>query len=256
MLIGVPIQDQRQIYRNCIKIMVIHLKKLRIIFATLGIVLLLAGAALRIFGFVSQDGNKAEDPSSPTEINDILNTNTLDEINKKAKEDGLKVSNTNGVTVISGYKLFGFESGVIADLNTDKSVRRFECEGHPFTDYTGETKISAEELKAKSLAALKSFSERFHTTYDSFYIIETPDNAVMHKLDKESLKSYQAVIDGKAWLELSIKDKNGGIWLFRELRDPMYGVIFKLYRTTKSEDTKNMNYDIDLSTDNSKGQTK
>ena len=34
---------------------------------------------------------------------------------------------------------------------------------------------SAEELKTKSLAALKSFSDRFHTTYDSFYIIETPD---------------------------------------------------------------------------------
>lgn len=236
--------------------MVIHLKKLRIIFATLGIVLLLAGAALRIFGFVSKDGNEAEKPSSPTEINDILNTNTLDEINKKAKEDGLKVSNTNGVTVISGYKLFGFESGIIADLNTDKSVRRFECEGHPFTDYNWETKISAEELKTKSLAALKSFSDRFHTTYDSFYIIETPDNAVMHKLDKESLESYQAVVDGKAWLELSIKDKNGDIWLFRELREDTYGVIIKLYRTTKSEDTKNMNYDIDLSTDNSKGQTK
>lgn len=217
---------------------------------------MLAGAALRIFGFVSQNGNKAENPSSPTEINDILNTNTLDEINKKAKEDGLKVSNTNGVTVIDGYKLFGFESGVIADLNTDKSVRRFECEGYPFTDYTEETKISAEELKAKSLAALKSFSDRFHTTYDSFYIIETPDNAVMHKLDKESLESYQAVIDGKAWLELSIKDKNGDIWLFRESQDPIYGVIFELYRTTKSEDTKNMNYDIDLSTDNLKGQTK
>ncbi len=232
------------------------MKKLRIIFATLGIVLLLAGAALRIFGFVSKDGSKTENPSSPTEINDILNTDTLDEINKKAKEDGLTVSNTDGVTVISGYKLFGFESGVIADLNTDKSVRRFECEGHPFTDYTWETKISAEELKTKSIAALKSFSERFGTTYDSFYIIETPDNEIMHKLDKESLESYQAVIDGKAWLELSIKDKNGDIWLFRESQDPIYGVIFELYRTTKSEDTKNMNYDIDLSTDNSKGQTK
>ena len=78
----------------------------------------------------------------------------------------------------------------------------------------------------------------------------------MHKLDKESLESYQAVVDGKAWLELSIKDKNGDIWLFRELREDTYGVIIKLYRTTKSEDTKNMNYDIDLSTDNSKGQTK
>ncbi len=232
------------------------MKKLRIIFATLGIVLLLAGAALRIVGFVSKDGSKAENPSSPTEINDILNTDTLDEINKKAKEDGLTVSNTDGVTVISGYKLFDFESMVIADLNTDKSVRRFECEGYPFTDYNDETKISAEELKTKSIAALKSFSERFGTTYDSFYIIETPDNEIMHKLDKESLESYQAVIDGKAWLELSIKDKNGDIWLFRESQDPIYGVIFELYRTTKSEDTKNMNYDIDLSTDNSKGQTK
>lgn len=237
--------------------MVIHLKKLRIIFATLGIVLLLAGAALRIFGFVSKDGSKVENPSSPTEINDILNTNTLDEINKKSKEDNLTVSNYEEGLLIEGYDMFNIGMNVFVDLNSDKSVRRFKCEGYPFVGSNGEKiAVSAEELKTKSLAALKSFSDRFHTTYDSFYIIETPDNAVMHKLDKESLESYQAVIDGKAWLELSIKDKNGDIWLFRESQDPIYGVIFELYRTTKSEDTKNMNYDIDLSIDNSKGQTK
>ena len=114
-------------------------------------------------------------------------------------------------------------------------------------------KISTEDLKSKSLKTLEKFSGRFNTSYDKFYIIEKPKEGRQNYYDKNSLDSYQAIINGDAWLELSIKDKNGDIWLYREHGDSLFGVIFKLYRIVNSEETKYMNYDIDLSQGNSKG---
>lgn len=233
------------------------MKKLKIVFAVLGVVLIVTGAALRIF--CSFSGKKAEkkENAPKTEVTDILNASTGEEIKKIAQENGFKVLDTESGIEVDGYKLFGYEAFISVTLNSDNSVKEFVCESYPYLTEINNTeedlKISTEDLKSKSLKTLEKFSGRFNTSYDKFYIIEKPKEGRQNYYDKNSLDSYQAIINGDAWLELSIKDKNGDIWLYREHGDLLFGVIFKLYRTVNSEETKYMNYDIDLSQGNSKG---
>ena len=108
------------------------MKKLKIVFAVLGVVLILTGAALRIFCRFSDKDVEKKTNAPKTEVTDILNASTGEEIKKIAKENGFKVLDTESGIEVDGYKLFGYEAFISVTLNSDNSVKEFVCESYPY----------------------------------------------------------------------------------------------------------------------------
>lgn len=218
--------------------------------AILSVVFILSGIVLRVLCISSKNINSKNDVSV-TNVEDLLDASNREEFEKCAKKNSYELMDIEGGGLRAfGYKLFDYDAFVDAKFDSNNKINELEIRMYPFEENAD---FKPEDLKNNSINSLKKFSERFNTSYDKFYIVKNPTDEKKIYYDKNSLNSYQAIINGDAWLELSIKDKNGAIWLYRELIDYDYGIVFKLYIIRNSEETKYMNYDIDLSQENSKG---
>lgn len=218
--------------------------------AILSIVFVLSGIVLRVLCISSKNINFPKDVSV-TNVEDLLDASNREEFEKCAKKNSYELMDIEGGGLRAfGYELFDYDAFVDAKFDSNNKINEIEIRMYPFEENAD---FKPKDLKNNSINSLKKFSERFNTSYDKFYIVKNPTDEKKIYYDKNSLNSYQAIINGEAWLELSIKDKNGAIWLYRELIDYDYGIVFKLYIIRNSEETKYMNYDIDLSQGNSKG---
>ena len=227
------------------------MKKTTILFAVLSVIFILAGAGLQVFCHIQKDDKKSAEENSVKEVYDILCAKDQKELEQIAKDTNLKIEYVNNVAIISDYKFQKYYPQVSAVLNSGKGIDSFELIAFPY--YQGQ-EISAEALKQESDEALKGFVQRFNVTNYTFSINNTKTGQY---LDTNSPESYKSVISGDSRLELDIKDKDGYIWCFRAKYDTGYDtVVFKVYKDMNPEMTKDMHYDIDLSEQNAKGQTK